>query len=180
MISDIISVLGFLGKINDKADRELKEKELFNATKNIIIDFIETSIKLMNDKSNNKQYVIGIKSNGHMPHITMIIADKKEDMIWDITRIEIANKYKFTKKQEQNIISIIINMPPTVYNGNLFSSRDDKLYMFKVTEIISNSIQIDEVNNYYYSPTAGIVKRLEELKQGDWDSYIMTSILELG
>ncbi len=180
MISDIVSVLGFLGRISDKADRELKEKDLFSATKNIIINFIETSIKLLADASNNKQYVIAVKIPAANGYSLVLITEDKIDTVWDHTKIVIFAKYKLTLKQQQYIIDMIINMSTTVYEKNYFNTKRSNVYLYEKSNNPINYKQIKEIDKEYYIPIVGIEKRLEELKNGDWDSYIMTSILELG
>lgn len=46
MISNIISLLGFLRNINDSNERSLKEQELFEAVKQLMIEFLEFTTKI--------------------------------------------------------------------------------------------------------------------------------------
>ena len=180
MISDIISLLGFLRDINDNNERSVKEQELFEVVKQLMIEFLEFITKNMNDKTFFQEYQIclGLK---HISGSSLCDIGENNVALLYTSIYFLKSNYKLTTKQTDMILDILNEMTPKIIEKTYISFLEDKDSQSIFFHIRSSKYQ--EVMDRSCSTLTNIVmlpQRLEEIKKGDWDNLIKTSIKELG
>lgn len=133
----------------------------------------------MNDKTFSQEYQIcvGVNSN-----IGVSLCDIRENNIALLyTSIYfLKSNYKLTTKQTDMILHILNEMTPKIIEKTYigFGDKNGQSVFFHI-----ESKQYEEVMDRSYLTLTNIVilpQRLEEIKKGDWDNLIKTSIKELG
>ena len=100
-----IDLLGFLRDINDSNERNVKEQELFESVKKLMIEFLETVLDLNKNRIKNSYIAILHKNNQHEIQSYSSVTTTNQVLICHTLYI-ISKKYKLTKNLKELIFNI--------------------------------------------------------------------------
>ena len=170
-----IDLLGFLRDINDSNERKIKEQELFESVKQLMIEFLETVLDLNKNRIKNSYIAILHKNNQHEIQSYSSVTTTNQVLICHTLYI-ISKKYKLTKNLKELIFNIIYYMPTNLFQDFMITTSEPVYFMLEEEEEV-----VQLVTQHQYTPNIeNITLTLPKLQAGEWDNFIKRSIKELG
>ena len=175
-VSVIITVIYWVGK---QIYQFWAEKELFKTYKNYAIESLELILKYQDkDISCDIGEVVyesdlcNSKIAGIMP------VTNKDNCVVLYVLYKLKYKYILTKNQEKILINILHDIPLNLFHDHIINNT--KTIYFSIFEN-SNMVVCKEIKDKMcYTPNFNIIKKaLDNLKKGELDNFIKSSIKEL-
>ena len=148
---------------------------MFESVKELIVEFLLSNSDVNNQTNYNTAHLIA--KLGLSDQISYTDQGQAHEKIINTALHTLKEQYKLTKKQISLLMKIICDIRPSIVQDVCLESPE-QLYEKKETMIHQEN---PHYNKCYKPSTKVVIKKIyDEIKAGEWDSFIKTSVKDLG
>ena len=159
-------------------DKKQVEDSLFESVKKLMIEFLELIENNEKQEQLCEEYKIHLSTRSHgYDMINNHLTEYNSTALYLACVNIIQTTYKLTDIQLKRIISIIDQIKPSIIRNIHLTSFSENKLLFCLPNENPMTIERDQLE---FANIEIVPQRLEEIKKGDWDNLIKSSIKELG
>ncbi|MDK2818989.1 MAG: hypothetical protein KFW21_06035 [Spirochaetota bacterium] len=175
-----MSCLGYLKDIKDDNERKKQEDLLFKSTKELMIKFVTLITDNCSQDTAKTDCKIVNLHNGSDQICFSEQGEEKEELVC-LALYMLKKDNKLTDKQVKMIFDIIYGMLPCPIQISSIDSRE-QLYFILLDDQHKTIVHQEYIpDNQCFKPNLNEIENIvQSLNNEEWDSFIRTSIKELG